>query len=130
MRVASVWVPRRVSVILVVELYSEEDTPEGRGTQLDNNIICRTQNVRGLDTTSTPADRWFQLMKQRKKNGILDVLFLQETHVSAATVGKYDYMYAGLGATSEVTGKDNLRSGDSANERKAGWESSLTRTRD
>lgn len=53
-----------------------------------------TQNVRGLDTRTTKTESWFNLMKSKHGTGILDVLFLQESHGTDSLSIEYERRYA------------------------------------
>lgn len=61
------------------------------GVGLFNN---KTQNVQGIHTKKAKTQNWFNIIKTKTDNGIVDVTILQETHVTATNTDLHERQYA------------------------------------
>lgn len=60
----------------------------------DEFFNVRTQNVQGIHTKKATAQIWFNVFKSKLDTGLVDVVFLQETHVVPTKTNDYERKYA------------------------------------
>jgi hypothetical protein len=63
-------------------------------TRSEATVGLHTQNVMGFSKSASNIDAWFSHFRATQDAGALDVVFLQETHVQAAEVGKMQSRYS------------------------------------